>query len=117
LDAGVGPDLNLIGRFGVGFHSSFLLKLSLALRNITTSHGCGRVSSLVTRETSLERRHGRVLRRAPLDGLVGRHSQFVAFPILIFVKRERSGSGGGHTNDQFFLDHTKPSREIFKGRS
>jgi hypothetical protein len=55
-----------------------------------------------------------------LTALVGRHSQFVAFPILIFVKRERSGSpneaSGGHTNDQFFLDHNPHEKYSKAGR-
>merc|ERR1712173_513048 len=101
-----GADISMIGQFGVGFYSSYLVADKVVVRTkhnddeqyVWTSSACGTFDIVKDTQTDLKRGteitlHMRedahdYIDEKRIKDLVKKHSEFIGFPISLFTTKE-----------------------------
>ena len=130
-ESGQKPDLNLIGQFGVGFYSAFMVADRIDVTSLSASEGAEpvhwsstgdgtfsvgpgqRTSRGTTIELHLKPDAKEFLDRWKIEGIVKRYSNYVVHPILLKVIDDKGNTevDGKQVNDAtaFWM---RPTREL-----
>lgn len=132
-------ELEVIGQFGVGFYSAFMVadKITVLSRaygsneaNIwesagldgytvspaEKSDGCGTVITLHLKENGEDERFDRYLEVYTLKELIKRYSDYIRYPIKMMVEETRMKEhecGHDHEDDECDCEHKEPEYETF----
>ena len=129
-----GDDISMIGQFGIGFHSAYLVsdKVRVVSKHCDDDQyiweSCAGGSFTIQRDTDmihgdikrgtkvicyLKEDQSELLEECRLKDLVKQHSEFIGFPIELYANQTEKADSNSHSDSNSNLDAGEGSMDAF----